>query len=390
MFSSIQMAYSLPISRHYIALFSHAQAICIILEIINPYELTMQPTHDATVINHLFLGPLRSDTIILPDRRVYSGLLGGPLAYAASGAGIWSLDHIGLVSRIGNNYPQPLLDQLASPGWNIQGIHILPDPHPFLGFYFVQDGVDYREAEPLHEYSALDMPCPPELMDFSSPCLGEEDTSNLPAVALRPVDIPDPFQFARSAFIGSCHLTSQITLMVALRRLGVSTIVLSPSERIMSPQYLRDFRILLQDVDVLFVREIFIRNLFREDTRDIHQIAEILSSFGAKFVIIQKALGGYSVYDSDAKRHRYIPAYPVKERNPIGCGDAFCGGFLANWQSSYDPIESAMHGCISASLSLEGMGAMFSLERSPLLANARLQSLRNLLPRNGSEFHNSK
>jgi sugar/nucleoside kinase (ribokinase family) len=341
----------------------------------------MQPKSDSsTAIQHLIMGPLRSDTIFLPDRRVYTGLLGGFLAYAAAGLKVWSRRPLGLISRIGKNFPQLLLDQLSHTGWNTQGIHILPESQPVFGCYVVEDEFAYREAEPLQEYAKLGLPCPPELRGFRSPVADEEDTTILPAIAIRPGDVPGLYQGARMSLIGPCHLASQITLMVALRRMGITTIVLCPSERIMAPQYLRDFRILLLDVDVLFVREASILKLFRDETHEVRQMAEILASYGADIVILQRGMDGYSIYDSNAKRHRYIPAYPVNIRNPIGCGDAFCGGFLADWQSSYDPVESAMHGCVSASMALEGMGAAFSLERNPLLADARLQSLRHLIP----------
>lgn len=336
---------------------------------------------EEALASQLFLGPLRSEYLVLPDRHVYYNLLGGPVVYAATGASIWSPHQIALVSRVGKDFPKSFIERLLVKGWNIEGIRILPEKQPFHSFYIVKDWTDFQEAEPLKEFSTLNLPCPPELLDFVSPTAGEAENTYLPDLALRPDDVPPAFDLIQSVYLAPCHLTSQITLTVALRRKGIGTIMLSPSERIMNPQYLQDFRILLQDIEVFFARERSIRNLFRKESRDVFQMSELLSSYGADIVILQRSLDGYAIFDSKAKRHQFIPAYPVKAFNPIGCGDAFCGGFLANWRTSYDPIESALHGSVSASLALEGAGGLFACERNPLLADARLQSLRNLLPR---------
>ena len=58
-----------------------------------------------------------------------------------------------------------------------------------------------------------------------------------------------------------------------------------------------------------------------------------------------------------------------------GAGDAFCGGFLAGYRRTYDPLLAALHGNISASLVLEGHGPFYALEALPGLAQARLEAL---------------
>jgi len=63
--------------------------------------------------------------------------------------------------------------------------------------------------------------------------------------------------------------------------------------------------------------------------------------------------------------------------NPTGVGDAFCGGFLAGYRQSLDPLEAVLYGGVSASLALEGHGAFFGLGALPGLAEARLEVLRN-------------
>ena len=77
--------------------------------------------------------------------------------------------------------------------------------------------------------------------------------------------------------------------------------------------------------------------------------------------------------------HRYeIPAYPCRLVDPTGAGDAFCGGFLAGFQKTNDPLLAALHGGVSASLKIEGSGPFYELDVLPGLAEARLYSLKEM------------
>jgi sugar/nucleoside kinase (ribokinase family) len=133
---------------------------------------------------------------------------------------------------------------------------------------------------------------------------------------------------------------------------------------------------LLHGIDIFFAHDEELRKLFSIENQDTREISEFLARLGPKIILLQKEVQGVSVYDSDSKRMQFFPFYPVEIINPIGIGDSFCGGFLAAWQQSYDPVESALRGCISASLAMEGLGGLYALDRNPDLAEARLFSLR--------------
>jgi sugar/nucleoside kinase (ribokinase family) len=62
-----------------------------------------------------------------------------------------------------------------------------------------------------------------------------------------------------------------------------------------------------------------------------------------------------------------------------GAGDSFCGGFLAGYQKTYDPLRGVLHGSVSASLTIEGSGCFHALEALPGLAERRLESLAGLV-----------
>ena len=63
----------------------------------------------------------------------------------------------------------------------------------------------------------------------------------------------------------------------------------------------------------------------------------------------------------------------------MGAGDAFCGGFLAGFRKTFDPLQGLLHGSVSASLAVEGSGAFYSLEALKGLAEARLERLMGMV-----------
>jgi sugar/nucleoside kinase (ribokinase family) len=324
----------------------------------------------------IIAGPLRMEYALTPEGKEYSRLLGGPCLYAGTGAKIWTPDSPGLIARVGNNFPAEALEAIRTKGLDTRGVRVMSHPESTAGFYCYDQWDQCIDWDPVKYYARRNLPCPPELLDYVPPSIGESQTSSFPDIAIRREDIPDPYLQARLAYIAPCHYLSQITLSVALRQSGVGTICLAPSKGMYVPSSLQPVAQLLHGIDIFFAEEENLRKLFPTETGDEREISEFIARMGPKIVLLQKELQGVSVYDSESKRLHFSPFYPVEIKNPIGVGDSFCGGFLAAWRHTYDPVESALHGCISASLAMEGMGGLFALDRNPALAEARLFSLR--------------
>jgi sugar/nucleoside kinase (ribokinase family) len=108
-------------------------------------------------------------------------------------------------------------------------------------------------------------------------------------------------------------------------------------------------------------------------------MAEELGRFGCEYIVIKRGASGQMLYDATTKKRWEIPAYPSRLEDLSGAGDSFCGGFLAGYQKTFDPLRAALYGNISASLTVEGCGAFHALEALPGLAQARLESLSGLV-----------
>ena len=55
--------------------------------------------------------------------------------------------------------------------------------------------------------------------------------------------------------------------------------------------------------------------------------------------------------------------------------------FLAGYRQTYDPVQAALYGNISASLVVEGVGPFYALDTLPGLPEARLEALRQSVRR---------
>jgi len=118
-----------------------------------------------------------------------------------------------------------------------------------------------------------------------------------------------------------------------------------------------------------------IRQLFQGRSEDLWEMAEALSAYGCELVVIKRGERGQLLYDASAKTRWEIPAYPARLVNPTGVGDAFCGGFLAGYRQTYDPVEAVLYGNVSAAVVTEGVGPFFALDVLPGLPQARLEHL---------------
>jgi sugar/nucleoside kinase (ribokinase family) len=143
----------------------------------------------------------------------------------------------------------------------------------------------------------------------------------------------------------------------------------------MKPDALESIHLLLRGVTVFLPSEEELRALYSRHTSDVWEMAAALAVAGCEFVVVRRGERGQWLYDPSSKKRWEIPAYPARLVDPTGAGHSFCGGFLAGFIRTYDPLQAVLHGNISASLTVEGSGAFHAMETMPGLAQARLESL---------------
>ena len=161
-----------------------------------------------------------------------------------------------------------------------------------------------------------------------------------------------------------------------LRQSGFTTVTLDPSAGSMSPTFWDDIPALVTGLTAFLPNEEELRTLFHGRKTDIWEMIETIADYGCELVVVKRGERGQYLYDRARREKWEIPAYPAKVIDPTGAGDAYCGGFLAGYRLTYDPIQAALYGSISASLTIEGSGAFYALDALPGLAKARLEALK--------------
>ncbi|MBL8057656.1 MAG: hypothetical protein JNK29_13215 [Anaerolineales bacterium] len=330
----------------------------------------------ATTPQYVFVGGLREDYCITAAGDVHLRKLGGNAVYAAAGARVWS-DGVGLVGRVGANFPPEWLEQMQARGLDTAGVKVLPEPHDNRTFYAYLTLETRQDTQPAEHFARVGRPLPPELEGYTSSTEGQEERKRFGPLTVRPNEIPPEYLNARGAHLAPGDFVAHSTLPATFRRSRVRYLTCDPSLRYMQPAFADDVRQIVSGLDAFLPSEMEARAFFREPLGDLWQAAEAFGAMGAKLVVLKLGARGQHLYETATGRRWHVPAYPAKVRDVTGAGDAYCGGFLAGLAETDDPVEAAMRGAVSASLVVEGTGALYCLDSAPGLARARLEALRS-------------
>lgn len=141
-------------------------------------------------------------------------------------------------------------------------------------------------------------------------------------------------------------------LMQAARDKGISTSMDVAHDP--SGQWFDKLQGVLPHVDVFLPSLEEARNLTGEE--DPERIADFLLSRGVRVLVLKQ--GARGCYATDGRDTHVIPAFDcVPVVDTVGCGDAFCAGFLHHWLNSGDLYRSALFASAAAGHCLGHAGA---------------------------------
>jgi sugar/nucleoside kinase (ribokinase family) len=322
----------------------------------------------------LVFGQLTREYLLPPTGQPRLDVAGGNLLYAAAGLRVWE-SSIGLVGRVGNDYPREWLNECKSRGFDTSGIHILPENLDVRDFLAYNDSFETNRINPVSHFARREMTFPKSLLGYQPPDEKKVDGSR----SILVTDIPSDYLGARAAHLCPMDLVTQTQLIAGMKRGDVHTFILDPAPASVKPTARRELPALLNGVTAFIPSQEELGNLFWGETYDLWKMAQAVSLYGCEYVVIKCGARGQLLYDTNSKRKWEIPAYPARVADPTGAGDAFCGGFMAGYCKNYDPLEGVLYGNVSASLKVEGSGAYYPLDVLPGLAEARLNALRNMV-----------
>lgn len=325
---------------------------------------------------YAIVGGLREDYFITHSNEVHLRKIGGNAVYAAVGAALWD-KRIGIISRVGENYPADWIVQFAATGFDTRGINIVRGWHDTRTFYAYLNLEERVDTNPAGHFARIGQPLPPPLKDYSTSTAGQDEVQIFTPLAVRPADIPQDFKYVRGMHLAPCEYITQRTLPEAMRLEGVRKVTCDPSLRYMQPALRNEVASVVRGLDAFMPSEAEVFSYYRSDKIDLWEAAAEFGGMGCRSVVIKRGANGAFVYHADTGNRWHVPAYPANVRNVTGAGDAFCGGFIVGLCETDDPVEAALRGAVSASIVVEAPGALSGLEALPALAEARLARLRD-------------
>jgi len=321
------------------------------------------------------LGRLQQDYFITHDGHSHEGILGGNAVYAAIGAKLWA-DSIFIVSRVGSDFPETLLNELADIGIDTSGITVLPEPHDTRKFYAYSSLEEKIDTVPPAHYLRINQPLPKDLINYQGHTPPREDLDVFNPLTIRPSDIRPTIASAKCAHFSPTEYLTHVSVPLHLRQMGARIINLDPSDTYMEPDCREKLPTIISGLDAFLPSEEEAKSFFRPREFDVWEMSEAFAEMGCQFVVIKCGARGQTLLDRYSGRKWRIPAYPARVYDVTGAGDSFCGGFLVGLMQTEDPVEAALYGSVSASVVIEGTGALFALDSLPGLLEARLDVLR--------------
>lgn len=316
----------------------------------------------------VFLGGLRIDYLISASGEVVLRQCGGNALFSASGAAVWDAS-VGIVGRVGQNYPREWLDQAARRGIDITGVHWL-DYHAEMRTFFAHaPGGGRAEGDPAFHFSRLGLPVPADLADYTQLDADQEDQVYRP-LWLHPEDIPASYGGARAFHLAPMNWEAHLTITAALRKHGAPFISLDPGVRYMATRSRAEVEGLLRQVDIFLPSDLEVEFLLGATPPE--EAARWFAACGPRVVVIKQGARGVLIYERERDLFTRVAPYPIQIRDVTGAGDAFCGGFVVGYVETGDPQVAARYGVVSASFVLEDYGALYALRYHRADALARL------------------
>ena len=330
----------------------------------------------SAVPRFLVAGRLTRDYIVFPSGKPLLDVPGGNALYAAIGLLLWEPDPPpAIIARVGEDYPQEWLDEFTHCGLDVRGVRVLPEAVDLRSFSALVDRSTRTVDEPVAHFARLGLPFPKALLGYRAPAVSVDSRTQLLPTSLRQVDIPPEFMDAGAVHFCPLDYLAHSLLPTILRQAEFTTITVDPSPGYMNPTFWENVPTILTGLTAFMPSEEEIRSLFQSRSDDLWEMAEALAAYGCEIIVIKCGERGQLLYDATSHNRWEVPAYPARLANPMGAGDAFCGGFLAGYRRAYDPLQAVMYGNVSASLVVEGHRAMYALDVLPGLPEARLESL---------------
>ena len=276
-------------------------------------------------------------------------IVGGSCTYIALSASYF-LQKSGVVSVVGDDFPQEMIDKLESRNIDLEGLQVIEGEKTFFWSGRYHNDMNTRDTL---------------------------DTQLNVLENFNPI-IPDSYQGSEYIMLG--NLVPAIQTQVLDRLNSKPKFVMLDTMNLWMDVAMDDLKKVISRVDLLTINDEEARQLSGEYS--LRKAAKVIMKMGPKYLIIKKGEHGALLFGEEGIF--YAPALPLEEVfDPTGAGDTFAGGFIGYLASTDDTSFENMKravvvGSAMASFCVEKFGSERIEDLSLEEINERVAEFRKL------------
>ena len=297
----------------------------------------------------LIVGTVAFDAIETPFGKT-DKILGGAGTYIGLSASNFKNVDTGLVSIVGNDFPQEYFDLLHSKNINTEGIEVVKDGKTFFWSGKYHNNMNQRDTL-VTELNVLEH--------------------------FTPV-VPEKYKDAEIVMLGNLHPLVQNAGLEQMNK--KPKMVVLDTMNFWMDIALEDLKTLLKKVDVITINDEEAQQLSGEHS--LVKAAAVIHQMGPEYVVIKKGEHGALLFHKD--KMFFAPALPLADVfDPTGAGDTFAGGFTGylaqQGDLSFESIKNAViWGSNLASFTVEEFGVKRIAEVTYEEVEERLEKFKEL------------
>ena len=248
------------------------------------------------------VGTVAFDTIETPYGKA-ERVVGGAATYISLAASYFT-KNIGLVSVVGDDFPESELKYMQKRGINLEGLQIKEGEKSFFWAGRYHSNMNQRDTL----------------------------TTELNVLADFNPKLPESYRHAKILMLG--NLTPEIQMKVIRQMKKQPKLIVLDTMNFWMDVAMPALKKVIKKVDVLTINDEEARQLSGEYS--LVKAAKIIHKMGPKFLIVKKGEHGALLFQGD--NIFFAPALPLAEvYDPTGAGDTFAGGFTGYLAQSGRP-----------------------------------------------------
>ncbi|WP_205679224.1 PfkB family carbohydrate kinase [Brumimicrobium aurantiacum] len=285
------------------------------------------------------VGSVAFDAIETPFGKT-DKIIGGAGTYIAFSSSYF-MKKQNIVSVVGEDFPQEMLDKLTDKGVNLEGLQIKEGEKTFFWSGKYRNDMNSRDTL-VTELNVL------EHFD--------------------PI-IPDSYQGCEYLMLG--NLSPDVQLKVIERMEKRPKLIAMDTMNFWMDIAMDDLKKTLKKVDILIINDEEARQLSGEYS--LVKAAKVIRDMGPKYLVIKKGEHGALLFHGE--NTFFAPALPLEDVfDPTGAGDVFAGGFVGYLASSDDiSFENMKRGVIAGSAMASFCVEKFGTERLENLTKSEIE-----------------